>query len=287
MRGARFPERAADDYLRHLNKVEGWLHGLSAEVILAISQFQRELGISGSVAEIGIHHGKLFFLLYLSTAEDETAVAIDVFDHQELNLDKSGHGDKSIFLRHAARFSRDLLGLSIVEDSSLNLTPRQLVQLGGSFRMFSIDGGHTEAATLNDLRLADAVLSESGVLVLDDYFNFAWPEVSVATARYLLSGETTLTPYAISPGKIFMCRPPMRDAYAALVARKFGYRLDKQARFFGCDVAVLARHPWTWKTRLGRTAFGHLLRTYRGRLVQAGAIFRRPWRDRPRGQIIP
>src|SRR5688500_7125322 len=111
----RFRSRRADLYLRKLDCVDGWLDRFSAEIILATSRFQHERGIGGGVAEIGIHHGKLFLLLYLATNSDETAVAIDVFDQQFLNVDGSGRGDKARFLRHATRVAGDLSGISMIE----------------------------------------------------------------------------------------------------------------------------------------------------------------------------
>jgi hypothetical protein len=258
----RFPPSAADSYIRRLNNVHGWLDRFSADVILATARFQHELGHSGNVAEIGVHHGKLFFVLYLSIAENEQAVAVDIFGRQHLNLDNSGCGDKTIFLRHAARLAPQLPGLKIIEESSLHVTPRALLSHGGRIRLFSIDGGHTEEATLNDLHLAESTLTEEGVVIIDDYFNAGWPEVSVATARYLLDGAGALVPYAISPNKIYLCRPTMRPVYADMLATRFRPRFEKRVRFFGHETLLLGVTPLTWKRRIARTALGRRLRRY-------------------------
>jgi hypothetical protein len=45
--------------------VEGWLRTEAALAIAALSERQHALGVEGSTAEIGVHHGKLFILLYL------------------------------------------------------------------------------------------------------------------------------------------------------------------------------------------------------------------------------
>jgi hypothetical protein len=201
----RFPGQYVARYVRR-NPVKGWLAPFSTEVIARLSMRQLSVGIRGGFAEIGVHHGKLFFVLYLTSAADETALAIDVFAAQHLNLDKSGCGDKGIFLDHARRWSATPEGQKIIEDSSLNLVPEQILAACGRVRMFSIDGAHTEEATINDLRLAEAVLLQDGIVILDDCFNEAWPEVCAGVANYIRD-EHKLLPFAITPGKVMFCSP--------------------------------------------------------------------------------
>jgi hypothetical protein len=55
------------------------------------------MGITGNVAEIGVHHGRLFILLYLLTSPDERALAVDLFSGQERNIGSSGHGGPGTF----------------------------------------------------------------------------------------------------------------------------------------------------------------------------------------------
>ena len=60
--------------------VDGWLRTEAARIVVALTERQRSLGIGGGVAEIGVHHGKLFILLYLLGQASEKAVAIDLFE---------------------------------------------------------------------------------------------------------------------------------------------------------------------------------------------------------------
>ena len=57
------------DYLRYAvfgrQLVEGWLSPLGLTFIDALESSQRQHGVTGHVAEIGVHHGKLFILLSL------------------------------------------------------------------------------------------------------------------------------------------------------------------------------------------------------------------------------
>ena len=71
-------DAAVERYIRRGKfYVDGWLHSEAARTIPALVERQRTLGVSGGVAEIGVHHGKLFILLYLLSREK--AVAIDLF----------------------------------------------------------------------------------------------------------------------------------------------------------------------------------------------------------------
>jgi hypothetical protein len=80
-------------------------HGEAALVIAALNERQRALDAKGGIAEIGVHHGKLFILLYLLGRPPEKAVAIDLFEDQHFNIDLSGSGDLAKFRRNLARHS--------------------------------------------------------------------------------------------------------------------------------------------------------------------------------------
>jgi hypothetical protein len=242
---------AVTDYIHRMSAVHGWLDKFSAEAIATLSQEQVRRGYRGSVCEIGIHHGKLFFVLYLTTSKGEKAIAIDVFGDQHLNTDLSGRGDKAIFLRHARRWSADCEGLEVIQDSSLNVSTDQL----GKVRFFSIDGGHTEEATTNDLRLADASMTEEGILVIDDVFHPYFPEVAVAFAKFML-GAPGLAPFALTPGKVFLSRQKFSPVYAGLLTTQYRERFQKTANFYGHEVAILGVLPEPWRRRFGRTKTG-------------------------------
>jgi len=159
-------------YIRHGKfYVEGWLRTEAALTVAALSERQRALGVGGGIAEIGVHHGKLFILLYLLGRAPERAVAIDLFEDQHLNIDLSGSGDLAKFHRNLLRHADDAR-LALHQGNSMDLTGADLVRLAeGPLRFVSVDGGHTAETTAHDLAVADAALAEGGVIVLDDAFN--------------------------------------------------------------------------------------------------------------------
>src|SRR5580698_4214552 len=100
-----FRQIALLQYLKGSADVEGWLHVTTGAAMAETLWIQERLGITGNVAEIGIHHGRSFIALALGMRANEIAFAIDLFEKQHLNIDYSGMGDRAKFLRNLSRFS--------------------------------------------------------------------------------------------------------------------------------------------------------------------------------------
>lgn len=185
----------------------------------------------GNVGEIGVHHGRYFILLELLRRDGERAAAIDVFDLQHLNRDKSGKGSKEKLRANLLRYGSGRDGLDLIEADSLSLAPKDLP---GPFRLFSVDGGHTSEHALNDLRLAEAVCTPGGVVMLDDILNQPWCEVVYGFARYKEAGGS-LAPFAIFGGKLFLTNDEqMAAVYRTEAEQIFGGRYPLVSRdFFG------------------------------------------------------
>jgi hypothetical protein len=233
-----------ETYLRRHTAVPGWLHSYSAAFITDLSRIQTGSGINGSVAEIGVHMGRLFILLKLLAQDTEKAIAIDVFGDQHLNTDQSGFGDQDRFLRNVAEHA-SMERLVVLQRSSMEVSVHDILRRVGRCRLFSIDGGHTEECTLNDLMLAEGALVEDGVAILDDYFNESWPDVSTGAARFFCDPATQLRPFAITPNKLFLARPAFHALYLAETRRLQRDFHEKDSRMFGHDVAVFGVEPDT------------------------------------------
>ena len=245
-------------YLKHGHHlVKGWLSPAAAQAIVLLSRQQRNENLSGGVAEIGVHHGKLFILLYLLSAENEPAVAIDLFSHQDLNVDRSGAGDLERFKQNLCRHA-DASRLIIHEGDSTELTAARLLELGrGPFRLISIDGGHTAEITAHDLSTAEGALADGGIVILDDCFNEEWPGVSDGVHLYF-SEPRSIVPFGIGAGKTFFCQPAFAERYVAVLRRLDTKAVERD--FLGCRVVCFNFTPWSFARWLRKVDAARMIR---------------------------
>lgn len=167
---------------RKVKQIEGWFSEEAAMMLALLNKVQKESGIRGDIFEIGVHHGKsaLFFHSFLAVTEQLNVC--DLFGNQELNVSNSGSGDKQKFLKNCATKLNDER-ITIFEKSSGDLS---VDEIGTSYRMFHVDGGHSFKEALNDLDLAaKAVQVAGGIIVLDDPFRSEWPGVTEASIAFL------------------------------------------------------------------------------------------------------
>lgn len=206
-------------------------------MITAVDRAQENIGVKGNIAEIGVHHGRLFILLLLMCREGETGLAIDLFSDQERNLDSSGKGDEEILRANLEKYAKGKACRVHAGDSTF-LTGEEVKSLvGGPVRIFSVDGGHTEGVTFSDLVTAQNSLVEEGVVILDDCFNEAWPDVVSGVARYMAQPAKELVPFAVGGNKTLFSRPQ----YAATYQEALRALQDRQtsARMFGHPVITM------------------------------------------------
>ena len=235
----RFPDSRSANYLTSgLRHVEGWLTPLSARVLAFLLDGQAKNGVRGAVGEIGVHHGKLFLVAYLATRKDERAFAIDVFDQQEFNLDHSGKGNREQFLANVERYAGSTDGLVVIASDSLRIQPERILNEAGPARFVSVDGGHTAECTLNDLRLAESCLTGGGIILLDDYFNHHWPDVSVGAAQHFLSADAKTKPFLITPNKVFFAEERYHGMYQNAVRDAFKPHFTRSSCMFGSAVDI-------------------------------------------------
>jgi hypothetical protein len=229
----------SDIYLhRGLTSVEGWLDPFGARFIAALSSIHRKVGISGSVGEIGVHHGKLFALLHADAERDRKSFAVDLFEEQHLNIDRSGKGNYAKFVQNVEKWAGPISAVEIIKGSSLDIKPQDLLEKVGGVRLFSVDGGHTEECTINDICLAEGVLVPKGVVVLDDVFNPHWPDVVTGFAKYSLLKDARLRPFAITPNKVYLTQDNATEFWRQEVSAAFSAFWNKESKLFGSRVDI-------------------------------------------------
>lgn len=194
-----------DRYIaRSMRSVIGYLATLDAQLIATLLSVQERDNIPGHLCEIGVHHGRLFFLLALARRSGERALAIDIFEDDSMTANTSHAGrDRGLFV-NADRLGIPLSDEEIVKSSSLDVQPVDIrARTTGGIRFFSVDGCHYRRFVENDVQLAVQTVNGQGIIAIDDFFNLSWPDVTAVTCQ-ILQGTNTLVPFALTKSKLYV-----------------------------------------------------------------------------------
>ena len=226
-----------NNYLQKgFNSIEGWCEPVLFHTVDLINSAR--INKAGGCCEIGVHHGKLFILLNSIVDPNEKSYAIDVFENQELNIDNSGQGSKTIFRKNLDLYDAHKgTNVEIIQgDSTDSALKLESIIKPGSMRIISIDGGHTAEHTINDLNLAIHMLSNQGIVIIDDILNPYWLGV-IEGVTHFLKGRPTLLPVALGHNKLYLAKISYRSYYKNLFSNSPLFNRDVQ--FFGHTVALV------------------------------------------------
>lgn len=211
---------ALRNYLgRQIYSINGYLKSLDARLIVALAGWQTSNKITGGLAEIGVHHGKLFFLLALSRQAGEKSLAIDLFEDDEMNASTRFGGRSRAFSTHAARLNVTLESTEVQKADSLTLTADDILSRVARVRIFSVDGGHLYHHVAHDLPLALSTLAPGGVIIVDDFCNSEWPEVTSATYDFVRAQDGKIVPAILTRNKLYLAPPDIASAYGEFATR--------------------------------------------------------------------
>ena len=196
-------------------KVEGWLDNRLFPSMIWLYDIQTELGVTGGVMEIGVHHGRFFLPLNAMVAEGEgTSFAVDLFSDQSLNIDRSGSGNLGFFRDNLAKYDRHGgANVDCVQGDSTRLRHQDLSRFTATRpKIVSIDGGHTVEHTISDMEFAAEVIHDAGVIFLDDILNPHWIGVFEGAVTYL-QGRPTMWPLLIGYNKLLFVPMSVHGKY--------------------------------------------------------------------------
>lgn len=204
--------RNLNNLIKEIEKINGWLAPEAAYFTGLLLDFQKAIGLSGNILEIGVFHGKYLALLYhyLDKA-DEYLFGIDAF---------IGSTDLSysmkIVIRNLFNIYQDDKNIEIIAKDSLTLSPSQLLESmnGRCARFISIDGGHTKEVVSHDIYLSNALLQPGGVIAMDDIFNHTLPGVTEGLFDFMLkTNNKNLAPFVHCYNKLFITTPDHHERY--------------------------------------------------------------------------
>jgi len=229
------PNALAAYALQDVDSVQGMFQSGAVSVLWSAMELQDEYGISGDVAEIGVHHGKLLIMLCLGLNLGERAIAVEIFG----NPPGSNSAGKEQFLANMARFGIGTENFELfMADSTLITSADWQSMTGGNVRLFSVDGDHSKEAVLSDLALAEKAINAEGLIIADDLFNPWYPTVTEAIYDYFKGDPKDLQPVAFiaangpvetGASKLLIARAPMAGRY------KSGLKLLNQDNLKHCD----------------------------------------------------
>ena len=114
-------------------------------IISLLSRLQHSQGIYGTLAEFGVHHGRFTGFLFTTARTTEKLLVGDLFAQQDKNVDKSGLGDKKMFLQGLLTYGLHPRALHAVVEASTDELPFDFSRKAHAepFRMVSVDASHT------------------------------------------------------------------------------------------------------------------------------------------------
>jgi len=233
-------ERVIDYLLKGHKTVEGWIEPEILSVVFTIDAIQNKLRFTGGAIEIGVHHGRFFIALANLCDASSDLVAVDVFADQQKNIDRSGRGDEAVFRQNIDLHCNKLnAAIRTVRTDSLDLKIGGGNEVkAGKFRFVSIDGGHTAMHTYNDLLLAEQLVSDGGVVFVDDILHLDWMGVIEGVMRYRLFTPGNLVPFLVAANKMMLCKATHHGTYLEYFAKQFPLEEKKVYRWAGNMIAV-------------------------------------------------
>src|SRR5690606_10468827 len=72
-----------------------------------------------------------------------------------------------------------------------------------------------------------------------DHFNPYWPDVAAGLGRHIFVNQSPLRPFAITPGKVFLCHPDWSATWRDALVKAFPTAHEKQSEMYGAPVEIL------------------------------------------------
>jgi len=191
-------------YCENAAHIDGWFTDQAAALWDCLLSYQDANSIRGNLLEIGVHKGKSALLSAMHTRCDEEQFLIDV---APLN-------DATDLIR---RVCPDTKLRTFEQPSRLMRRLPFFSEMASSFRWIHIDGGHTAQDVTTDLEIAHQLLADDGVVSLDDFFSFPFPQVTAATFSFMAAHPHTFALVLGGFAKGYLCRPLMVKQYLTYI----------------------------------------------------------------------
>jgi predicted O-methyltransferase YrrM len=194
-------------YVQASQTVDGWFLDEAAATWDCLLDFQQTSKLAGNLLEIGVWNGKSALLSVLHARADEIQLLVVPRDLSEALANLRG-------VRADAKFD------FFQRPSRALFKHPEYRNMLSSFRWIHIDGKHSAQDVSVDLRLADELLNDNGVVVLDDFFHDGYPQVTQAVFQYLFTNPSSFALVLCGHRKGYLCRPLSVSKYAQYVRKR-------------------------------------------------------------------
>ncbi len=165
--------------------------------------------------EIGVYKGRSAIAAACFLNDNESFWAIDPFEKvaNDVKIAAGGVGDRDAFTTNWKSVFGHTNNLKIFAQTSEEFFSDEAVAKNEiKFNYVSIDGDHSKPGTMFDLNLANRLIGNGGVIVVDDCFNIEWPSVQEALNLFLHRHDE-LVPFAAGWNKLYLCRTQSYHRY--------------------------------------------------------------------------
>jgi hypothetical protein len=204
------------DKWKNISKdIEGSFQNPGELVWDSLLEFQKEQGIIQDFLEIGVLHGKSASL---------TALYANELGTRQMLV------DPGIWSVKACTWLQSIAPNAIVElinTSSGNLTNYKILQETGQYSFIHIDGEHSFKQCWKDLELGSRLLSDRGIITVDDFFTPMFPQVTAAVFSYIKEHNDLLNIFLVGPcNKAYLCKPSSKHLYKEFCTNQFMQCMD-------------------------------------------------------------
>ena len=223
----------------------GWFNEESVLAWDCLLGFQAATGRRGHFLEIGVYHGKSAGLAWLHARPGEEIVLVDPYRLGEVRPALEAVRAEGV---HTYALTSDRLPMA------------ELDRVRGACRWLHVDGEHTGSACAHDLGVADSLLHDGGVIVVDDFMAANYPQVTAATFAYLHSHPHRLRLFLCGFHKGYLARPRTVRPYLEylrdrlqddLGERGFGARITLWKTTSPDDMNCFGMRAWDGRTHVG------------------------------------
>lgn len=196
---------ATQAYFDAASSVDGWFYPVDMLLFAFMGEIQETSGFAGDLCEVGVWHGKSLALLALMAGPGEQAYG---YDRYVLDCTERTRGTLQ-------RFCGSPEAARLVTCDTATCTPDSLrAQMPRPLRFLHVDAGHEYHEALADLQNFGALVGQTGIIAIDDYYDRKFPGVAAAAHAYIEHGKSArFVPFVVGHNKLYLCNPALAGHY--------------------------------------------------------------------------